>query len=116
MKKIAVIRIRGGINTSVKVEDTLKMLNLERKNSCVIIESTPSIIGMIAKAKDYITWGEVDGDAEKALEARGRGKKTVRLNPPKGGFGRKGIKKQFSAGGAIGARKEKINELIRRML
>ena len=39
-----------------------------------------------------------------------------RLNPPIKGFGRKGIKKPFSLGGALGYRKEKINDLIKRML
>lgn len=39
-----------------------------------------------------------------------------RLKPPEGGFERKGIKKPFSIGGALGYRKDRINELIRRML
>lgn len=39
-----------------------------------------------------------------------------RLSPPVGGFERKGIKQPFSIGGSLGYRKEKINELVRRML
>lgn len=39
-----------------------------------------------------------------------------RLSPPKKGFDRKGIKQPFSLGGALGYRKEKINELIQRMI
>ncbi len=39
-----------------------------------------------------------------------------KLNPPKRGFERKGIKKPFSIGGALGYRKEKINDLIKRMI
>jgi len=39
-----------------------------------------------------------------------------RLRPPVKGFERKGIKKPFSLGGALGYRKEKINDLIKRML
>jgi len=39
-----------------------------------------------------------------------------RLNPPIKGFERGGIKKPFSMGGSLGYRKEKINDLIRRML
>lgn len=38
------------------------------------------------------------------------------LNPPRHGFERKGIKTPFSMGGALGYRKEKINELILRMV
>ncbi len=43
-------------------------------------------------------------------------KKVFRLRPPKKGFERKGIKKPFGIGGALGDRGEKINELIARML
>ena len=39
-----------------------------------------------------------------------------RLNPPVKGFDRKGIKVPFSLGGALGYRKEKINDLIKRMV
>jgi len=43
-------------------------------------------------------------------------KNFFRLNPPKGGFERKGIKIQYSLGGALGYRKEKINDLVVKML
>ena len=39
-----------------------------------------------------------------------------KLNPPVHGFESKGIKTQFSMGGVLGYRKEKINELLRRMI
>jgi large subunit ribosomal protein L30 len=39
-----------------------------------------------------------------------------RLQPPRKGFERKGIKVQFSQGGVLGYRKEKINDLLRRMI
>lgn len=39
-----------------------------------------------------------------------------RLKPPTGGFEKKGIKTPFSLGGALGYRKEKINELIKKMI
>ncbi|MBD3387704.1 MAG: 50S ribosomal protein L30 [Candidatus Altiarchaeales archaeon] len=43
-------------------------------------------------------------------------KPLFRLNPPKKGFERKGIKKPYSVGGALGYRGEKISELIGRMM
>ncbi len=43
-------------------------------------------------------------------------KRFFRLQPPIKGFERKGIKKPFSMGGALGYRKDKINELISRMV
>ncbi|MBI2671005.1 50S ribosomal protein L30 [Candidatus Woesearchaeota archaeon] len=39
-----------------------------------------------------------------------------RLKPPTKGFERKGTKVPFSQGGALGYRKEKINDLIKKML
>jgi len=39
-----------------------------------------------------------------------------KLNPPVHGFERKGIKKPFSLGGALGYRKDKIKDLIVRMI
>lgn len=39
-----------------------------------------------------------------------------KLSPPKGGFERGGIKEQFARGGSCGYRKDKINELIIRMV
>jgi len=39
-----------------------------------------------------------------------------RLNPPRKGWERGGIKKPFTQGGALGYRGEKINDLIKRMI
>ena len=43
-------------------------------------------------------------------------KKYFRLTPPKGGYEKKGIKKQYSIGGALGYRKEAINILLKKMM
>lgn len=39
-----------------------------------------------------------------------------KLSPPVHGFERKGIKTPYSMGGVLGYRKDKINELLRRMI
>ena len=53
----------------------------------------------------------------KTLEVNGQKyHRTFYLNPPRKGFERKGIKVSFKAGGALGYRGEKINDLIQRML
>ncbi len=125
-QKLAVIRLRGPIKMDTKKEDTLKMLKLHRKNYCIIIDKNPSMVGMLEKVKSCITWGEIDNSTLKELTEK-RGEKTkkdgkeqlkpfFRMHPPIGGFERKGIKVPFSHGGAFGDRKEKINDLIRRML
>ena len=43
-------------------------------------------------------------------------KNFFKLCPPKGGFEREGTKKPYSLGGSLGYRKEKINELIQKMI
>jgi large subunit ribosomal protein L30 len=117
MAKFAVIRIRGPVRVKSKVEDTLKMLNLNKKFNCVILEDTPAYKGMIQKVRFHVTWGEVNDEVLKLLQAKkSKNKKCIGLHPPRGGFERKGIKMPFSLGGALGNRKEKINDLLKRML
>jgi large subunit ribosomal protein L30 len=48
------------------------MLRLTRVNHCVFIDDRPTFKGMLQKAKDYITWGEVTPE-EVALILRNRG-------------------------------------------
>ncbi len=71
-KSILVIRIRGTINVSRRVEDTLRMLRVDRNNYASIIDDRPDYKGMLQKAKDWITWGEPDVETIKQmLEKRG---------------------------------------------
>ncbi len=122
-RKIAVIRIRGEIHVPSSIKDTLFIMRLRKKYSCVIVEENPTMLGRINKVKDYVTYGYINPETEKLLiEKRGKKdrdgklKKYFSLNPPRGGFERKGTKKGFNAGGALGNRKEKINDLIKRMI
>ncbi len=62
---LAVVRIRGSMQTRFDVEKTLKQLHLNRKHNCTVLLSTPFLKGMLQKARDYIAWGEVD---EKTLQ------------------------------------------------
>lgn len=55
----AVVRVRGTIGLVRDIADTLSMLKLTRPNHCVVIPENPEYKGMLQKAKDYITWGEV---------------------------------------------------------
>ena len=112
---IAVVLVRGMIGVNKDIVATLRMLHLYRKNYCSMLEANPRSNGMLFKAKDYITWGTVDEETRKSLLNKSE-KNFYRLQPPRKGYGRKGIKKPFSSGGALGERKEKINDLINRML
>jgi len=56
----AVIRVRGSPEVNGDIENTMKLLNLTRVNHCSIVPENNVTKGMLQKAKDFITWGEVD--------------------------------------------------------
>lgn len=140
--KIAIIRIRGVTGVKFDIDDTLKNLRLYKKNYCVVIPKTENYLGMVRKISDYVTWGDIDEKMyntlteKRAEEYKGRVsdskgkinynkfidvggkkiKKVFRLNSPKKGYGRKGIKVSFAKGGALGYRGDKIKDLIIRMI
>ena len=114
--KLAIVRIRGQFHLSPDVKATLQHLRLPKKNSCVVLEDSPQVLGMIKVVKDYVTWGPVTDEALKALEAKKVADNQYRLHPPRKGYGKKGIKVQFVAGGALGNRHDKINDLLLRMI
>ncbi|MDP3990014.1 MAG: 50S ribosomal protein L30 [archaeon] len=138
---MAVVLVRGFVDVWKPIKDTCQMLRLNRKNYCVVITNTPTNNGMLHKIKDYVTWGPISKEtfaelvakrgeefkarttdskekySYKSLEFDGKKYKPYfRLNPPRKGFGRKGIKIPFSKGGALGNRGEKINDLLLRMI
>lgn len=114
-KLIAAVRVRGLTGVRHDIKETMEYLNLHKKNFCVLIKDDSSVNGMLRKAKDFITWGEASNDTIELLKSRDKGKKFFRLNSPRKGFGRKGIKTSFTRGGALGYRGDKINDLIKRM-
>lgn len=120
--RIVVIRIKGKTKLRKEIRDTFKILNLHKKFSCAVLSNNSSTKGMINKVKDYVTFGDISAETFKILsekkggKAKGKNKVNFRLNPPKGGFERKGTKVAFKVGGVLGDRKEKINDLIKRML
>jgi large subunit ribosomal protein L30 len=68
-----VIRARSDRGVTGKIRDTMGMLNLTRVNHATILPNAPTYIGMLSKAKDYITWGEIDSDMiSNLLKERGR--------------------------------------------
>ena len=115
---LAVVRVRGLTGVRVDIKETLKRLNLFRKNYCVVVPKTPAYLGMVFKVKDFAAYGEIDDATLNALreKRKSEGKPFFRLCPPRGGFERKGIKRSFGSGGALGYRGSAINELIMRMI
>ncbi|MFQ6127646.1 MAG: 50S ribosomal protein L30 [Thermoplasmata archaeon] len=55
----AVVRIRGTVGVAGDIAATLKILRLNKPNHCVIVPKHPEYEGMLQKAKDYLTWGEI---------------------------------------------------------
>ena len=140
----AVIMVRGTVGTDGKLKSTLRMLRLDRINHCVVVPKNPNYGGMLHKARNFITWGEIEKETlEKLVAKRGRfaGDKRVKdtsyakelADLMLSGKSAKdiGIKPVFrlsppSKGykstkalyprGSLGYRGEKINELIKRMI
>lgn len=78
---IAIIRIRGLVKVEYDIKKTLKLLKLNYKNNCNIVEDNEAIRGMINKVKDYITYGEIDKETFKELLLkRGKTKDGKRIN------------------------------------
>lgn len=67
------IRLRGSANIRPEILQTLYSLRLLRKYSATLVEKRPDLLGMLKRAKDMITWGELSRDGLMALlEKRAR--------------------------------------------
>lgn len=131
----AAIRLRGRINVNRELSDTMDMLRLKQVNNCSILPKNPTAEGMLKKAANFVTWGEVSEDVlAKLLHKRGRldekqakelakkilkdgvkelKERVFRLSPASKGL--KSIKARFPKGD-LGYRGKKINQLLERML
>lgn len=133
----AIIRIKGLIGVPKVVKETLERLRLRKKYTCIVVKETKETLGMLKKIRNYVAYGDIDKktlveliekrgksivgkkiDAEKLASEIEEGKKIkeikpyFRLHPP-----RKGIKSKIHfPKGVLGDNKEKINDLIKRML
>jgi large subunit ribosomal protein L30 len=69
----AVIMVRSRIDIKPAAGHTLKLLRLNKINHCVLLPEDEFHKGMVIKVKDYVTWGEVDGETvRKLIKGRGR--------------------------------------------
>jgi len=69
----AVIRVRGQPDVNVNIRRTMELMNLTRVNHCVIVPENDVTKGMLQKAKDYITWGEINtATLAEMIKIRGR--------------------------------------------
>lgn len=140
---IIVIRISGQVGVQREEKEALYRLRLRRKYAAVLLKPTQENLSLLKKIRNTVAYGEINKetlvelitkrgkllapekkqkiDAEKiaqeldkkSLSAFGL-KPFFRLHPP-----RRGIDSKKHAGvgkGVLGNNKEKINELVRRML
>ena len=70
---ILAIKVRGDIGAPPDVKHTLDLLRLKRKHVAVVLEASQSVLGMLRKVAEYVTWGELDEETlSLLLEKRGR--------------------------------------------
>tara|TARA_B100000315_G_C14387846_1_gene500484 strand:+ start:343 stop:759 length:417 start_codon:yes stop_codon:yes gene_type:complete len=137
---ILVIRISGQVEIPPKAQEAMYRLNLRKKYTATLVKSTKENIANLNKVRNFIAFGEINKETLLALiekRAQNTTKKKIdspsvveqlekkslrdlglkpffRLHPPRGGINSKlhfPIKK-----GVLGNNKEKINDLVRRML
>ena len=69
---LVAIRLKGEFGTPRPIQSVLDTIRLRRKFNAVLLEKSPSTIGMLRTAKDYVTWGEANqADIVNLLRERG---------------------------------------------
>lgn len=70
---LTAVRVRGVSDVFREVNETLRMLHLSRNCHATLIDDRPSYLGMLQKAQNNVTWGEVSKETIKLLlKKRGR--------------------------------------------
>ena len=73
MTSVIVIRVRATVGVRGDIQDTMKLIGLNRVNHAVILPMNDSYKGMLQKIKDYCTWGEADEETvAQMISVRGR--------------------------------------------
>jgi len=72
-KCLVAVRVRGVSDISQEIKDTLKMLRLTRNCHATLIDNRPTYLGMLHKAQNCVTWGEIsEENVARLLKERGR--------------------------------------------
>lgn len=124
-KLLAIVLIRNRtIGVRHDVVRTLDNLNLGRRQICAVFEDTPSIRGAMFKCKDLTSYGPISEETLKLLNEKrgslkdreGKPLNVFRMHPPRGGYGRKGIKVSYQNGGCLGLRREGMDAFLGKMM
>ncbi|MFB6073746.1 MAG: 50S ribosomal protein L30 [Haloarculaceae archaeon] len=54
----ALVQLRGEVDASSELADTLSMLNIGRVNHCTLVPETDTYRGMVTKVNDVVAYGE----------------------------------------------------------
>ena len=54
----ALVQLRGEVDRSAAVDDTLQMLNIPEVNHATLVPDTDAYRGMVTKVHDYVAYGE----------------------------------------------------------
>lgn len=116
---------KSNIGMMQKIKDYITWGEIDAKTFNLLLTKRGKLPGNKSLTEEYLkeklnmgfdSFSKDFFDSKKKLKDIPGVKLVFRLRPPSKGFERKGIKKPFSMGGALGYRKEKINELIQRMI
>jgi large subunit ribosomal protein L30 len=66
----ALVQLRGEVNQSESVRDTLGMLNLHRVNHATFVPETDAYRGMVTKVNDWVAHGEPSQETVALLVSR----------------------------------------------
>ena len=138
---ILVIRISGIVNLTKDIKETLYRIRLRKKYSAVLAAPTLKNMKLLKIIRNYVAYGDINNetlrelikarailkdktkkiDVDKIIEQIEKKdseswdiKPFFRFHPPRGGID---SKKHFGKGkGVLGDNKNKIKELVRRML
>lgn len=116
MSMIAAVKVRGNVDVPQPIKDTMTNLGLKKRNQMVFFEKSDSVEGMMNKAKDFITYGEVSEEVIEEVEERYQEIESgtvVSARPPSKGF--RDTKRGYNQGGSLGKR-ESIDSLLKRMV
>ena len=140
---ILAIRISGDVDLTSKMKETLFRMRIRRKYSAVLLKPSPEVLKLLKNVRSFVAYGDINKetlllllekraipskkgkkiDAKKILEQLEKRdfkdieeiKPFFRLHPPRGGIDSKnhfGTSKKA----VLGDNKDKINDLVRRML
>lgn len=108
-----------------KVKDYVAFGELDKETFLLLLQKRGRLPGNKPLTEDYLkqkmgmdfrTFTNAFFDFKKELKDIAGLKLFFRLHPPIGGFGRAGIKKPYSLGGALGYMGKDINKLLQRMI